>query len=69
MTRVLMDGVSPLTEQDYERIRDAMADIAEAQRQLDLAKRAGIDVSALEAQLTEQAGKLRALRQVYFPGR
>jgi len=59
---------SPLTLQHLEQIRNALDVINVAQQQVDLAKRAGIDVSAQETQLADSKGKLLQLKNVYFPG-
>jgi hypothetical protein len=59
----------PLTEQHLQEINGGLDKIRSAQRQIQLAKMAGIDVSSLEAQAADAQEKLTKLKQVYFPGR
>lgn len=59
----------PLTEQDYEAIVTGLKDLDEADRQADLAMRAGIDLADSKKQIADTRAKLMKLRQVYFPGR
>lgn len=60
---------NPLNEQHYQQIKDGLAQADEALRQIDLAKRAGLDVSAQEKQVAETKARLLSIKQVYFPGR
>lgn len=65
-----MDGqVGPLNEQHLADINNALQQLAEANRQIKLAKQAGIDVTAQEAEAKDTENKLRSIKQVYFPGR
>jgi len=59
---------SPLTAAHLEQIRNALDVITIAQQQVELAKRAGVDVSAQETQLKDAQDKLLRLKNVYFPG-
>lgn len=63
------DIPSPLTEEHLALINDSLANIDVLKGQIKQAKRAGIDVTSLEAQLLENEKKLRQIKQVYFPGR
>jgi hypothetical protein len=59
---------SPLTLDHLAQINNALSNIKLAQIQIDLAKRAGIDVSQAEQMNKDNETKLRNLKQVYFPG-
>lgn len=59
---------NPLTPDHLAQIRNALDNAKQAQYQIDLAKRAGIDVSSLEDTNNQNITKLRQLLQVYFPG-
>lgn len=59
---------SPLTAAHLEQIKNALDVIHVAKTQVDMAKRAGIDVAAQEAQLLDSEAKLLKLKNVYFPG-
>lgn len=59
---------SPLTPAHLQQLNNALDQIRLAKVQLDLAKRAGIDVSTLEATNNDNETKLRQIKQVYFPG-
>jgi hypothetical protein len=61
--------VMPLTEEHLNEINNALSDGELAQKHIEMAKRAGIDVSQHEAQHTENMQKLRQIKQVYFPNR
>jgi len=59
----------PLTEDHLRQINNAL-DVAKGLHdQIDMATRAGIDVSLLKAQLDEAEGRIRQVKSVYFPGR
>lgn len=60
---------SPLTEEHLNQMNNALDVATRAQQQIDTAKRAGIDVSQLEAQLKDSVDKIRQVKSVYFPGR
>lgn len=59
---------SPLTVDHLQQLKNALDQIALAKVQIDLAKRAGIDVSQLEEMNNDNETKLRQIKQVYFPG-
>lgn len=59
---------SPLTPAHLQQLNSALDDIKRAKIQIDLAKRAGIDVSQLEQTNNDNETKLRQIKQVYFPG-
>lgn len=59
---------SPLTIAHLEQIRNALDICRNGKAQIELAKRAGIDVTELEKTLTDAENKLRQIKQVYFPG-
>ena len=62
------DEVGPLTAEHLNQIRNALDVIAIAEQQVELAKRAGIDVALAEQQLRDSKDKLLRLKNVYFPG-
>lgn len=63
-----MQGSSTILGPDkLDQINQALAQAETAQNEIELAKRAGIDVSTQEQQLKESVDKLRTLKQVYFP--
>jgi len=64
----MADNVNPLGEQHLIDINNALANAVIAQKQLDLAKRAGFDVSVQQKTLDDSVAKLRQVKQVYFPG-
>ena len=59
---------NPLTPDHLNQIKNALDAAKQAQYQIDLAKRAGIDVSSLEATNNDNIAKLTQIKQVYFPG-
>lgn len=59
---------NPLTADHLAQIKNALDSIQQAKYQIDLAKRAGIDVAAAEQINNENEAKLRQVKQVYFPG-
>lgn len=60
---------SPLTEEHLNQMNNALDVAIRAQQQIEMAKRAGIDVSQLEASLKDSTDKIRQVKSVYFPGR
>jgi hypothetical protein len=58
-----------LTEEHYQNLKNSLDQAANIQREIDLAKAAGLDVSAMQAQLTTALGQIRQFKNVYFPGR
>lgn len=59
---------SPLNQEHLQQLNTALEKVNLAKVQIDLAKRAGIDVSQLEQMNNDNESKLRQLKQVYFPG-
>ena len=59
---------NPLTPDHLAQLKNALDSIQQAKYQIDLAKRAGIDVAAAEQINNENESKLRQIKQVYFPG-
>lgn len=58
-----------LTDEHYQLFQNAMAQAAQIQREIDLAKQAGIDVTKQQARLNDFLDKNKQIKQVYFPGR
>ena len=59
---------NPLTPDHLAQLKNALDNAKAAQYQIELAKRAGIDVSSLEQTNNDNITKLRQVLQVYFPG-
>lgn len=59
---------NPLGQEDLKQINLGLEHIKSGKAQAELAQRAGIDVSQHVAQLNDNEAKLRAIKQVYFPG-
>lgn len=59
---------SPLTLDHLQQLNNALDNIKLAKIQIDLAKRAGIDVSNAEQVNSDNEAKIRQIKQVYFPG-
>lgn len=57
-----------LTEQHLQQIKNAQDIITTLKNEIDLAKRAGVDVTAMEVMMNEAQAKLQQFRNVYFPG-
>jgi hypothetical protein len=58
-----------LTEAHYQQLKNALDQAANVQREIDLAKLAGLDVTLAQQTLSDSTGKIRQLKSVYFPGR
>lgn len=58
-----------LTDEHYQLFQNAMSQAQQIQREIDLAKQAGIDVSKQQARLDDFLDKNARIKQVYFPGR
>jgi hypothetical protein len=58
-----------LTDEHFALFNNALAQAAAIQREIDLAKQAGIDVSKQQARLADFLDKNARIKQVYFPGR
>jgi len=59
---------SPLTQAHFEQLKNALDIVGRTERQIELAKRAGVDLGDTPAQLADVKTKLSNIRQVYFPG-
>jgi len=59
---------NPLTPEHLAQLNNALDASKAADNQIELAKRAGLDVSKLEAINQDAKGKLQQIKQVYFPG-
>jgi hypothetical protein len=60
---------NPLTEDHLHQINGALDGIKFAYTQIDMAERAGIDVSSQKQAARDAEKRLLAIKQVYFPGR
>lgn len=60
---------SPLTEADYEGIKQQLETLADLDEQLRLAAQAGVDVTAQKEQARSNREQLTRLKQTYFPNR
>jgi hypothetical protein len=58
-----------LHEEHLQLIMKHLADLDEADRHIEMAKRAGINVENHEAASKQARGQLLNIKQVYFPGR
>lgn len=58
-----------LTDAHYQNLKNALDQAANIQREINLAKQAGLDVSQAQATLDDTTGKIRQIKSVYFPGR
>lgn len=58
-----------LTEEHYAQLKNALDQAANIQREIDMAKQAGLDVHAAEATLHDSVAKIRQIKAIYFPGR
>jgi hypothetical protein len=63
----MTNPISPLTDDHLSQIVNGLSQIDLAEKQIVLAKQAGIDVSAAEKQLQEAKTRLMALKRTYFP--
>ncbi len=64
-----MHDDSPLSEQHFTQIQQALAALDRADRHIQMARMAGIDVALQEKASAEARDKLLRIKQVYFPGR
>lgn len=60
---------NPLSEQDYEGIKQQLETLSDLDEQLRRAAQAGIDVTAQKEQARQSRDQLLKLKQTYFPGR
>lgn len=59
----------PLTEQDFEDIKEKLALLDDVDQQIKLAQQAGVDVEGQREQSRQSREQLTRLKQTYFPGR
>ncbi len=64
-----MELKHPLTETHLAEIQRGLEGVNVALYQIELAGRAGIDVSAAKVKAEELRSSLLKIKQVYFPGR
>ncbi len=57
------------TEQDLQRINEALAQLDTAQEIIEMGKQAGLDVEQQEERAREQRNQLLRLKNTFFPGR
>ena len=60
---------SPLTEADYEGIKQQLETLTDLDEELRLATQAGVDVTAQKEQARKNREQLTKLKQTYFPNR
>lgn len=60
---------SPLTEADYEGIKQQLETLTDLDEQLRLATQAGVDVTSQREQARASREQLTRLKQTYFPNR
>ncbi len=58
----------PFSKEDKTQINKTLKDIENVKKDIAKAKSAGLDVTASEQRILEAEKKLRAIKQVYFPG-
>lgn len=63
----LQPTTTPLGEADLAKINQSLAHVEEGLKQVDLAERAGINVTQQKAQLLATQEQLTKIKQVYFP--
>lgn len=68
MAQINPMGMGVLKPEHLDQINQGLQAVEEAKRQMELAKRAGVDVGPLELELQAQENKLRAIKTTYFPG-
>ena len=59
----------PLTDQDLNKINEALVEIESAEAIIAQAKRAGIDLTPQETLARETKEKLLRIKNAFFPGR
>lgn len=59
--------VNPLNDQHLAQINHGLSVIDTAEKQILMAKQAGIDVGDKEKQLADNKAKLLSLKRTYFP--
>lgn len=64
-----MTGPQPLTETDLDDINKALVSAEDAQRLIEQASQAGIDVAAFTERTRTARDKLLRIKQTFFPGK
>lgn len=64
-----INNINPLNEDHLRQLNEGIAGVKNALSQIDLAVRAGIDVSSQKKSADETLAKLMQIKQVYFPNR
>lgn len=59
----------PLTDEDLVQLNENLARLNEADEQIRLAERAGIDVAELKTQSRDNRASLLKIKASYFPGK
>lgn len=59
---------TPLNDEHLNQIRNAIPHIDRAKAQIELAKRAGINIGDAADKLAKSEDSLTRIRQTYFPG-
>lgn len=59
--------VSPLGDRELEKIRSSLQQLEEGEKQIELAKRAGFDVTSEEERFGQLRKRLTKIKQTYFP--
>ncbi len=65
----MAEDSSPLSEGDFTELTANLAKLDQAEREMERASRAGIDMSGQKVQMRELREKLTKVKQSYFPGR
>lgn len=63
------DNDHPFTDQDLDRLNEALQELTKAERLIEMGKRAGLDMSAQEQQAKDARSQALRFKQVFFPGR
>jgi hypothetical protein len=63
------DPIRPLTDDHLVEIKDGLDKLDQAERMVEQAIRAGIDVEGEKKRIAELRTKLRRIGTAYFPGR
>ena len=63
-----MAVTNPLTDNDLEQINIGIEKSREAKQLIDIAQRAGIDVTEFQARASDAEAKLLRIKQAFFPG-
>lgn len=58
---------NPLSQEHLDQINKSLEQLKEAEHQIALAERAGLNVGAQKQQVSDLTAQLKAIKQVYFP--